>query len=79
MRIGEGLAQIGNTYIVPRYPNAPVNPISSVDVQQFSSISSMGGFNSFKAMSLKNFSMSNVTLTMPDGGMIVGYFIDLMA
>jgi hypothetical protein len=80
MRIGSGLSVINNLYITPNYPERPVDPIQKVNVSNYNKISDIGSFNSMKAMVSHSSSQSrNVSFVMPDGGLIVGYFIDVFA
>ncbi len=79
MRIGSGLAKINDhLYVQPKYPKAPITPTKRIQPHKPSALS-IGGFNSLKAVSSKNMSSGSVVLTLPNGAIIIGRIIDVIA
>ena len=77
MRIGSGLSQVGNILITPRYPESPIQRVEKTMPVESGSAFKLGTFSSLKALS--SVGGKNITLTMPDGRVIVGHFIDIFA
>ncbi len=79
MRIGSGLSQISNNlYVQPRYPEAPIEAVKKVSPRSPGAINNLGNLGTMSAINQRAVS-GNVILTMPDGGILVGRFIDVLA
>jgi hypothetical protein len=82
MQIGSSVSRISpNMWVRPNYPENPVQAVQKVNINRNTTmpISNLGIKATIQALNQKNISPSNILLTLPGGGMIVGTFIDIMA